>query len=1031
MRTLLGIFLWLPLCSIGQTIFKESMSNGSGGSSGDPITVHQQNLRFENQQLYFSGTGTLRTTSDNIPADYLQSSGGFNIELDTNQHLIIDGVETHATQDLRLFFGVRKRLNSENGTNLIVSYSTEGVNGAFTPVSFDVFPTSTGSTGWYYRMTDYLPHQVTTIKFEALTDDWHLDDIALEVAQPQINFAYENHPITHLAAVSEANGTDFGNHTLNYYSKTRTYTITNKGTYPLTIGSVIHSESNHFKNGTSFPIIIQPNETYPLVIEYLPTEIGFHENTITILSNDVSQPTFTLQTSGTGVHASYCKTTREPIALQSFENQIIDTWDYTFTAANVNTFAGVKNGYTFGESGKRNGTPTYLNGNSFQANENTAEITLASINTTKYENIRLQFKLGSYSETAGNGSDVDDYVRVLTRTNTENEWISQMEIRGYANAKWSLTSGRGTVYAVHNQEEQPVIKRPTSGGYKIEEGYNTVILDDLPNSENLQIKLVLHNDFHPETWAIDNIELTGTRKEIRVWNNQQWDATPDDYATVILQDNYDTAQNNSLTACTCTINEGNAVIVRSNDFIEIHGALHNYGQLNVENNGSLVQHNNYASNIGIGTFRRNTTPLKALDYTYWSSPVESQMLERFAPAPYFQYDTQNKKWERISGRMMPGKGYIMRASTDIDYSSGDVTFNGVFQGIPNNGIITTPLIKGESTWNLIGNPYPSALNADVFLTHSENDALNGTLYFWTHGTPISNGSWGYFSADDYALYNLTGGIAAKSGGAVPDQYVASGQGFFIEAHENGLVYFDNSMRNAVHNNQFFKNSFSEKDRLWLNLTGEKGTFKQLLIGYIPGASDLFDRKYDGKVRNGNNTISFYSVLDTLKLGIQGRKYPFSAQDKIQLGYSCEESGSYSITLFQKEGILTSQNIYIKDLLTQKHHLLNESSYTFDTEAGSFDDRFELVYLEKNLSASEKTVSSSEVVVFSESENTVIVHSESETLRAVSIYSILGQQITQQNINNQTGRINLIKTKSPIILHIQLNDGTVIRKKIIH
>jgi hypothetical protein len=55
-----------------------------------------------------------------------------------------------------------------------------------------------------------------------------------------------------------------------------------------------------------------------------------------------------------------------------------------------------------------------------------------------------------------------------------------------------------------------------------------------------------------------------------------------------------------------------------------------------------------------------------------------------------------------------------------------------FTGIPNNGIITIS-IGGTGSFNLIGNPYPSALDASQFLS-TNSGVLGGTIYFWTHST---------------------------------------------------------------------------------------------------------------------------------------------------------------------------------------------------------------------------------------------------------------------------------------------------------
>jgi hypothetical protein len=46
--------------------------------------------------------------------------------------------------------------------------------------------------------------------------------------------------------------------------------------------------------------------------------------------------------------------------------------------------------------------------------------------------------------------------------------------------------------------------------------------------------------------------------------------------------------------------------------------------------------------------------------------------------------------------------------------SGTAIHEAVFTGVPNNGLVTVP-IGASGTSNLVGNPYPSALDANLFL----------------------------------------------------------------------------------------------------------------------------------------------------------------------------------------------------------------------------------------------------------------------------------------------------------------------------
>jgi hypothetical protein len=70
--------------------------------------------------------------------------------------------------------------------------------------------------------------------------------------------------------------------------------------------------------------------------------------------------------------------------------------------------------------------------------------------------------------------------------------------------------------------------------------------------------------------------------------------------------------------------------------------------------------------------------------------------------------------------------------------------------------VTVP-IGASGTSNLVGNPYPSALDANLFF--SENSVNLGTIYLWTHNTAITNN---LYTSDDYATYNLLGGVGTNA-----------------------------------------------------------------------------------------------------------------------------------------------------------------------------------------------------------------------------------------------------------------------------
>jgi hypothetical protein len=114
---------------------------------------------------------------------------------------------------------------------------------------------------------------------------------------------------------------------------------------------------------------------------------------------------------------------------------------------------------------------------------------------------------------------------------------------------------------------------------------------------------------------------------------------------------------------------------------------------------------------------------------YWSTPVGGQKLADFSSTTKYLWNATVNNWRvPTKADMQIGQGYIIR-----QMETGD--FTKTFTGIPNNGSI--PITIGVTdSFNLIGNPYPSALDADKFLQENRG-VLGGTIYFWTHSTAIT------------------------------------------------------------------------------------------------------------------------------------------------------------------------------------------------------------------------------------------------------------------------------------------------------
>ena len=520
------------------------------------------------------------------------------------------------------------------------------------------------------------------------------------------------------------------------------------------------------------------------------------------------------------------------------------------------------------------------------------------------------------------------------------------------------------------------------------------------------------------------------------WNGASWSATPDATTALIFDGDYTGA---GLAGCSCQVNTGRTVTITSGTLdiqnqVEIQGTAN----LTFESGTNLLQSNALSINLGSANIKQNSAPMVRLDYTAWSSPVVAQKLKAFSPqtldARFYTYDAPSNVYivvaNPVTTDFATGKGYLIRSS-DVSSPSVAVAHNGLFAGVPVNGTRTTAVTAG---FNLVGNPYPSKLDATLFLNNVTNSGLGITnLHFWTHTVAAVGG---VYPSNNYATFNLLGGTAASaSGSAVPNGIISVGQGFFVNPTTAGNATFLNTMRSTTASTQFFKSSSivntpSDKHRFWLNLTTPTTANNQILVGYIADASNDFDAKYDAALF-GNTASVIYSKVADKKLAIQGRN-SFTTSDVIPLGLQATEAAQFTISLADFDGLFLNQNIFLKDNVLNTFQNLKNGSYTFNATQGEFASRFEVVFDSSLLSTNTNVFNDASVIVI-KNNNGISIETGNNTIDKVAIYDIRGRLlVTKTNINASTVTLNNVATANQVlIVKITNTDNQTVTKKVVN
>lgn len=480
------------------------------------------------------------------------------------------------------------------------------------------------------------------------------------------------------------------------------------------------------------------------------------------------------------------------------------------------------------------------------------------------------------------------------------------------------------------------------------------------------------------------------------------------------------------------------------------------GTLTLESSASLLQTTYTGPNVGDVIVKRNTTPIVKFDDTFWSSPTTgTQTLLDFSPltesSRFFSYDSVNDLWvqeDPATKVFEKGRGYTIRAPFNTSFVP-TINTSYKFIGVPNNGTFTIPLTtpSGDIGLSLVGNPYPSALNAEDFITENLHDlsnptnTLTGTYYFWSHNSrTVDNNN----SGDDYYTVNLSGPTGFTNMGTgnntLPTGYIASGQGFFVENEIVGDLKFNNSMRESKNNTNFYrtktKNKVAEleRNRLWFNITNSSLTKgSQTMVGYIENATNDFDLGYDSYVFDPiSPSLLIYSMLGSDLLVIQGRALPFSNADYVRIGYSTKTNDTFTITLDQMDGLFNdSQDVYLEDKLLNVIADIKSDPYTFASSIGTFNDRFVLRFT--NPALGNKEFNSNEKTVIVSLKNKQIKINSYETIDRVEIYDLLGRQVYLNGKVNSNALLieNIVSGQQTLIVKTVLQNGTIVTDKIVY
>jgi hypothetical protein len=412
--------------------------------------------------------------------------------------------------------------------------------------------------------------------------------------------------------------------------------------------------------------------------------------------------------------------------------------------------------------------------------------------------------------------------------------------------------------------------------------------------------------------------------------------------------------------------------------VTISGSKVKTGYLKLESGASLLG-NSDLTIIGTSTIKREITGSSNLnEYKYHlvSLPLVASTNPTsilFMDSYLYDFNVVDNMWTPIETStatpLNVTKGYR------IYYPGLNKTYE--FIGLLNFGTFNPTVINAGLGFNLVPNPYPSAIDWD---------APSG----WTK-TNIGKAIWVWPSDEsNYAAY--INGVGTN--GAT--QYIPSCQAFFVQVTGSSPVL---TMTDDVrlHNNQpFWKEENSISNLLRIKVDANSFS-DEAVVRFEEGSTISFDPNFDASKMYGlTGAPQLYTMSqDENKLSINSLPIALSSTE-VKLNFELGVNAEAVFTITGTESFNSGTTIFLDDLLKGiTINLKQQNNYTFQHNTGNNANRFKLRF--NGLTGLDKTHVETQRMWISDDRLYVNAPQLTGKIAHIEILNMIGQELFSQAI----------------------------------
>ena len=345
----------------------------------------------------------------------------------------------------------------------------------------------------------------------------------------------------------------------------------------------------------------------------------------------------------------------------------------------------------------------------------------------------------------------------------------------------------------------------------------------------------------------------------------------------------------------------------------------------------------------------------------WETPASlSSDFELFTGYIYYKY-TKEEQNLRLKGEVFSGEKSKFLTHT----SSGKVSSDG---------------------WNLLGNPYPCAMNWD---NANLPAAMDNAMYIYDNQT------------DAYKVYVDGIGINGAT------NRIPTMTSYFVHVNSSVLFTVDNTIRVADSETKHYKTTTAPGFKLTLELNTE-GEKDQTIIRTREGASINFDPSYDAYKILSSKGNNIFSLVDSVNLAINSIG-EVSDQLTIPVQLECK-SGVFSINIKTSTGWSDIYDVLLVAKNNETYTLSEDESFNILSNENS-STNYKVIIKSKEGQVTSAKESDKQAVVMVVNQNTLEVRS-AKAFTGYQIYTLSGKLLLF-GVLNQNGRTVINTSRSSV------------------